>query len=41
MLEQFERYGTGEVDDLIDAMEQAISISKKVRARVMEKPAWL
>ncbi|WP_250886812.1 hypothetical protein [Bacillus sp. SM2101] len=29
LLEQFERYGTGEHDDLIDAMEQAISISKK------------
>lgn len=41
LLEQFERYGTGDHDDLIDATEQAISIAKKAKVRIMSKPSWL
>lgn len=40
LLEQFERYGTGEHDDLPDALEQAISVLKTRKARVVNKPSW-
>lgn len=39
LLEQFERYGTGEHDDLPDALEQAISAVKKRKRRVINKPS--
>jgi predicted phage terminase large subunit-like protein len=41
LLEQFERYGTGEHDDLPDSLEMAISITKKAKVRVIDKPIWL
>lgn len=40
LLEQFERYGTGEHDDLPDALEQAISVLKTRKSRVVNKPTW-
>jgi hypothetical protein len=41
LLEQFERYGTGEHDDLIDSCEIAVSVSKQGRKKLVEKPLWL
>jgi predicted phage terminase large subunit-like protein len=41
LLEQFERYGTNTHDDLIDAVEMAVSIAKKKTAKVIDKPEWL
>ncbi|KAA8750299.1 phage terminase large subunit [Paenibacillus sp. UASWS1643] len=38
LLEQFEYYGTGSHDDLPDAAEMAISISKSGRKKVRNKP---
>lgn len=40
LLEQFERYGQGEHDDLPDALEMAISVSKRAKRKVLDKPAW-
>lgn len=39
LLEQFEQYGTGSHDDVIDALEMALSISKTGRKKVRNKPA--
>ena len=39
LLEQFEQYGTGSHDDLPDALEMALSISKTGRKKVRNKPA--
>ncbi|QNK60693.1 phage terminase large subunit [Paenibacillus sp. PAMC21692] len=39
LLEQFEMYGTGSHDDVIDALEMAVSISKTSRKKVRSKPA--
>lgn len=41
LLEQFEMYGTGGHDDVIDAQEMAVSISRSGRKCVMNKPTWL
>lgn len=41
LLEQFERYGSNSHDDLPDALEMAISIAKKGKPRVIDKPAYL
>jgi predicted phage terminase large subunit-like protein len=41
LLEQFERYGTNSHDDSVDSLEMAVSISKKSRARVIDKPKYL
>lgn len=41
LLEQFERYGQGAHDDLPDACEIAIRVSKQARRSVSDKPAWL
>lgn len=41
LLEQFEMYGSGSHDDLPDALEMAVSISKKGRRALRNKPAWL
>ncbi|WP_309244783.1 phage terminase large subunit [Cohnella silvisoli] len=41
LLEQFEMYGSGSHDDLPDALEQAVSISKKGRRALQNKPTWL
>lgn len=41
LLEQFERYGSNSHDDLPDALEMAVSIAKKGKPRVIDKPAYL
>lgn len=41
LLEQFERYGQGAHDDLPDACEIAIRVSKQARRQVLDKPEWL
>lgn len=41
LLEQFEQYGTGSHDDLCDAQEMAVSISKSGRKKIHAKPAWM
>jgi predicted phage terminase large subunit-like protein len=41
LLEQFELYGSGTHDDLPDAMEMAVSVSKNGRKRIIDKPTWL
>jgi predicted phage terminase large subunit-like protein len=41
LLEQFERYGTGDHDDLIDSCEIAVSVSKQGCKKLVEKPLWL
>lgn len=40
LLEQFERYGQGAHDDLPDALEIAISVSKRAKRKVLDKPDW-
>lgn len=40
LLEQFERYGTNGHDDLPDATEMAVSIAKKGKKQIKNKPAW-
>lgn len=40
MLEQFERYGQGEHDDLIDACEISIRVSKQAKRQIRQKPSW-
>ncbi|MEW9697959.1 phage terminase large subunit [Paenibacillus sp. SI8] len=41
LLEQFELYGTNSHDDVIDALEMAVSASKSGRKKITEKPSWL
>lgn len=41
LLEQFELYGSGSHDDLPDALEMAVSISKKGRRTIRDKPKWM
>ncbi|WP_313960274.1 phage terminase large subunit [Paenibacillus xylanexedens] len=41
LLEQFEYYGTGSHDDVIDAAEMAVSIAKSGRKKVRNKPNWM
>lgn len=41
LLEQFELYGSGSHDDLPDALEMAVSISKKAQRALRNKPSWL
>lgn len=41
LLEQFEQYGTGAHEDLPDAQEMAVSISKNGRKKLLDKPAWM
>ncbi len=41
LLEQFELYGSGAHDDLPDALEMAVSISKKGRRVLRNKPTWM
>ena len=41
LLEQFEYYGTGSHDDVIDAVEMAVSIAKSGRKKVRNKPRGL
>lgn len=41
LIEQFELYGSGSHDDLPDALEMAVSISKKGRKKVRNKPSGL
>lgn len=40
LLEQFEMYPSGSHDDLPDALEMAISISKTGRKKIRNKPSW-
>lgn len=40
LLEQLERYGQGEHDDLPDALEMARSVSNRAPRRVTQKPEW-
>ncbi|WP_234414180.1 phage terminase large subunit [Paenibacillus sp. CAA11] len=40
LLEQFEMYPTGSHDDLPDALEMAVSIAKKNKKKIRNKPAW-
>lgn len=40
LIEQFELYGSGSHDDLPDALEMAVSISKSGRKKVCNKPSW-
>lgn len=41
LLEQFERYGQGAHDDLPDATEMSIRVSKNAKRDLIQKPAWL
>jgi predicted phage terminase large subunit-like protein len=41
LLEQFERYGQGAHDDGPDSLEMAISVTKKAKRQVTNKPAWM
>lgn len=41
LIEQFERYGQGSFDDIPDACEISIRVSKQAKRRVYDKPAWL
>ena len=41
LLEQFERYGSNWHDDLPDALEMAISVSKRAKVKIIDKPIWL
>ncbi|NYV67573.1 phage terminase large subunit [Bacillus sp. Gen3] len=41
LLEQFERYGTNAHDDLPDSLEMAVSIAKKGKRKIINKPSWL
>lgn len=41
LLEHFERYGSGWYDDLPDACEMAISISKNATKQLKNKPSWM
>jgi hypothetical protein len=41
LLEQFEKYGSGSHDDLLDATEISVSVSKNVRREIQNKPSWM
>lgn len=41
LLEQFERYGQGAHDDLLDGTEMSIRVSKNAKRDLIQKPAWL
>jgi predicted phage terminase large subunit-like protein len=41
LLEQFERYGQGAHDDGPDSLEMAISVAKRARVRILDKPSYL
>lgn len=41
LLEQFERYGQGAHDDLPDAAEMSIRVSKNAKRDLIQKPAWM
>ena len=41
LLEQFERYGQGGHDDLPDAAEMSIRVSKNAKRDLIQKPMWL
>lgn len=41
LLEQFERYGQGSHDDMPDAAEMAIRVSKRTGVKVIDKPEWM
>jgi predicted phage terminase large subunit-like protein len=41
LLEQFERYGSKWFDDGPDALQMAVSVVGKSRARITKKPQWL
>lgn len=41
LMEQFERYGQGEHDDVIDGMEISIRVSKQAKRRMIDKPGYL
>lgn len=41
LLEQFELYGQGIADDLPDACEMSIRVSKNAKRELIQKPAWL
>lgn len=41
LIEQFERYGQGAHDDGPDSLEMAISVTKKAKRAVTNKPAWM
>ncbi len=41
LLEQLERYGQGANDDLPDAAEMSIRVSKNAKRELIQKPAWL
>jgi len=40
LLEQFERYGSGEHDDGPDSLAMALSVTKKAKVRMTDKPEW-
>lgn len=41
LIEQFERYGQGSHDDLPDAAEMSIRVSKNAKRELIQKPSWL
>lgn len=41
LLEQFELYGQGIADDLPDACEMSIRVSKNAKRELIQKPAWM
>ncbi|MCA6607446.1 phage terminase large subunit [Bacillus safensis] len=41
LLEQFERYGSNWHDDLPDALEMAVSVSKRAKTMLQEKPKYM
>ncbi|MCM3784326.1 phage terminase large subunit [Neobacillus mesonae] len=41
LLEQFEMYPAGSTDDVVDALEMAVSIAKTGRKKLRNKPAWM
>lgn len=41
LLEQLERYGQGSSDDLPDALEISIRVSKQAKRRMVDKPTYL
>jgi predicted phage terminase large subunit-like protein len=40
LLEQFERYGTNSHDDCIDSLQMAVSVAKRGKKQLIDKPAW-
>jgi len=41
LLEQFERYGQGANDDLPDSLEMSVSVAKRAKVRMTNKPNWM